>query len=265
MFSVYLVRWNLIPDGEAIITSTSQLLPVRLGSGVPAMLKIAVVEEEQRAGQLMRWWAGQGAACVLAHDDAALLLERAQDGPLLSDFPRNGRDDEASRIICAVVASLHAHRSPPPPGLVPLARWFEPLMLAGTARGGMLRLASSTAAALLTMPQEVRALHGDIHHGNILHFGSRGWLAIDPKGLLGERALDYANLFCNPDQATATKPGRLARQIEVVATAAQLEPGRLLAWVLAWAGLSATFLLEDSLPPDDALRVADLAAAEMNR
>ena len=93
MLSDYVARWDLTPDGEPISTGTSQLLPVRLGSGVPAMLKIAVVEEEQRAGQLMRWLDGQGAARVLAHDGTALLLERAQDGPLLSDLPRNGRDD----------------------------------------------------------------------------------------------------------------------------------------------------------------------------
>ncbi len=265
MFSDHLARWDLTPDGEAIITGTSQLLPVCLESGVPAMLKIAVVEEEQCAGQLMRWWDGQGAARVLAHDGAALLLERAQDGPLLADLSREDRDEEASCIICGVVANLHACRPQPPPDLVPLERWFEPLMLAGEAQGGVLRFARSTAVALLASPQEVRPLHGDIHHGNILHFGSRGWLAIDPKGLLGERAFDHANLFCNPDQATATRPGRLARQIEVVATAAELELGRLLAWVLAWAGLSAAFLLEDGLPPDDALSLADLAAAEMNR
>lgn len=30
-------------------------------------------------------------------------------------------------------------------------------------------------------------LHGDLHHGNVLDFGASGWLAIDPKGLKGER------------------------------------------------------------------------------
>jgi aminoglycoside/hydroxyurea antibiotic resistance kinase len=41
-------------------------------------------------------------------------------------------------------------------------------------------------------------LHGDLHHGNVLDFGLRGWLAIDPKGLLGERGFDFANIFTNP-------------------------------------------------------------------
>jgi streptomycin 6-kinase len=51
----------------------------------------------------------------------------------------------------------------------------------------------------------------------------------------------------------------------VVADAAHLEWRRLLAWVVAWAGLSAAFSLDDGRPPDDALRVAELAAAELSR
>jgi hypothetical protein len=48
--------------------------------------------------------------------------------------------------------------------------------------------------------RDVVVLHGDMHHENILKFSSRGWLAIDPKGLVGERGFDYANIFCKPRQ-----------------------------------------------------------------
>jgi streptomycin 6-kinase len=71
------------------------------------------------------------------------------------------------------------------------------------------------ADKLLDDPRDIVALHGDIHHGNILDFGERGWLAIDPKGLIGERGFDYANNFCNPDAAIATRPGRLVGQAVV--------------------------------------------------
>lgn len=39
--------------------------------------------------------------------------------------------------------------------------------------------------------------HGDLHHDNIMH-GSRGSLAIDPKGVYGDPAFDAANVFYNP-------------------------------------------------------------------
>src|SRR5262245_13940706 len=264
MFSEHLERWSLTPDGNAITTPTSILLPVRAGDA-RAMLKIAVQEEERRGGHVMRWWDGHGAARVFTYTGDAILMERAEERASLADMVQNGQDAEASRIICAVVAQLHAPRAQPPPALVPLARWFEPLNSAGTTHGGMFRVAHRTASSLLAGERDIVVLHGDVHHGNILDFGVRGWLAIDPKGLVGERSFDYANIFCNPNPIIATMPGRLARQSQVVAEAAQIERSRLLAWIVAWAGLSAAFAVDDSKPPDDALSMAHIAAAELSR
>lgn len=47
-------------------------------------------------------------------------------------------------------------------------------------------------------PHDVVVLHGDIHHGNVLDGGERGWRAIDPKGLLGERTFDFVNILLAP-------------------------------------------------------------------
>jgi streptomycin 6-kinase len=189
------------PPGEPIITRTSRLLPVRSGS-VPAMLKVALIDEERIGGLLMQWWDGHGAARVMAHDKNAILMERAVTGASLPDLARN-RDDDASRIICTVLAQLHTPRGHPPVSLVALTEWFEPLRAAAEARGGLFRFAASTASDLLSTQQEIVVHHGDIHHRNVLNFGSRGWLAIDPKGLIGERYFDYANIFCNPDHEMA--------------------------------------------------------------
>lgn len=64
------------------------------------MLKIAVEAEERWGAALMVWWGGEGAVRVLAHEGEALLLERASGEDSLVEMSRNGRDDEASRIIC---------------------------------------------------------------------------------------------------------------------------------------------------------------------
>lgn len=262
MFDEYLARWDLVPDGELISTHSSHLLPVR-HTGALAMLKIAVAAEEQMGAAVMVWWGGNGAARVLAHDGAALLMERAKGDTSLAAMARGGHDDEASRIICAAAARLHAPRDGPPPALVPLVRWFAALKPAATRYGGILRHAEVAARALLGAPLDVVVLHGDLHHGNVLDAGPRGWLAIDPKGLVGERGFDFANVFCNPTRETAASPGRLARQATVVAGAAGLDRARLLHWILAYAGLSAAWALEDSTEPDLALLVAELAAAEI--
>jgi streptomycin 6-kinase len=264
VFERHIALWQLTPDGDPIATRSSRLLPVRCRDGMAAMLKIAVEEEEARGAALMIWWAGDGAARVLIHDGNALLLERALGGASLVEMAHGGQDDEASRLLCGVAARLHAPRTTPPPALVPLPLWFRELEPAAAAHGGVLVEAAAAARALLADPQELCVLHGDIHHANILDFGTRGWLAIDPKGLLGERGFDFANIFCNPDGLIATAPGRLARQVGIVAAAAALEPQRLLKWVLAYAGLSAAWTLGEGDRRDLALTIAVQAATTLS-
>ncbi len=265
-FNFYIGRWGLVSEGDQIVTRSSRLLPVRRDRQ-PAMLKIAVEPEEKWGAGLMIWWNGIGAARVIAHDDDAVLLERATGCRSLADMAAHGKDDQASRIICDVVARLHAPRRSPPPELVPLTDWFRALDLMASREGGILVRSAVTARMLLANQREVVPLHGDIHHGNVLDFEERGWLAIDPKRLGGERGFDYANLFCNPDYPVATAPDRLARQAHVVAAAARLERKRLLQWILAWAGLSASWHIGNG---EDAhggstIRIAEIAAAELDR
>ena len=257
---VHLARWDLVPDGEPIKTPSSLLLAVR-HNGVPALLKIAREDEERRGGALMAWWDGDGAAKVLARHGEALLLERATGPRSLAAMVSDGQDEEASRILCDVAARLHAPRPGPPPDLVPLTRWFEALAPAARTHGGLLAKADSVAQALLADPRDVVVLHGDIHHGNVLDGGERGWLAIDHKGLLGERTFDFVNILRNPDAAVAQAPGRFNRQVEVLAAAASVERRRLLDWTLAFAGLSAAWHLADGTPADLDFAIAALAAA----
>ncbi|BCM89711.1 hypothetical protein IAD21_01558 [Abditibacteriota bacterium] len=264
MFDEYLRKWYLVPDGAPLMTHSSRLLPVRQ-NGTAAMLKIAVEPEEKFGGQLMVWWDGQGAARVLAHEGDALLLERACGEMSLLALSHEGRDEDATRILCASVAELHRPHNKPLPELIPLTRWFVALFPAAGRYGGLFVACAVTARELLTHPQEEVVLHGDIHHQNILDFGERGWLAIDPKRLWGERGFDYANIFCNPDEAIATDRKVFRRRLDIVTEAARFERKRLLQWILAWSGLSAAWSLDDGDSGALALAVAAMAAEELSR
>lgn len=244
----YLARWNLTLDGAPFTTPSSILVPVQY-EGMPAMLKVAVEQEERQGGELMRWWAGDGAMRVLEYADNALLMERAVGKRSLTQMARSGQDDQATRVLCAVTAKLHAPRPFPLPELVPLRRWFRALEQGESKYGDHIALAAATARELLDNPQDIRVLHGDIHHENILDAGARGWLAIDPKGLIGERGFDYANILRNPDLEIATAPGRLARQASIIAAEAILDRTRLLKWLIALTGLSSAWILDDGGDP----------------
>ncbi len=262
-FEKYLSRWRLTEDGPPLATHSSDLLPV-LRKGIPAILKIAKHPEERRGNSLMTWWNGKGAAHVLAHDHEVILLERATGTRSLSAMAENGLDTEASQIICQVAATLHVRTSKPPLELVPLSRWFADLAPAAHRFQGILVESLAASQELLAHPQDIVVLHGDLHHANILDAGPRGWLAVDPKGLIGERGFDFANIFCNPNATIATAPNRFAKQASVVAQAAHLDRRRLLQWILAYAGLSAAWsLTSDSEDPHLALSIAHLAAQEL--
>ena len=143
------------------------LLPVRQ-RGVAAMLKISRETEEQAGGRVMLWWNGDGAAPVLAHDDEALLMVRAQGPSSLVQMARSARDDDATRILCATAARLHKPRAEPRPALVPLTRWFDALLSGADSHGGIFTHSARTARELLTTPRDPAVLHGDIHHANVL-------------------------------------------------------------------------------------------------
>lgn len=242
-FVPYLRAWHLQADGAAWRTHSSDLLPVRW-QGQSAILKVTRSPQEAVGQALMVWWQGQGAAQVYAHSGAALLLERLDMQPSLKAMTQQGQDEAATRILCDVAAQLHTPRPGTVPELPTLARWFGSLERAA-GQGGVLAQAWATAQALLRDPQgEARPLHGDIHHDNVL-CSARGWLAIDPHGVVGERGFDYANMLCNPTLAQALLPGRLAHHSRLVAEQAGLEHGRVLRWVAAYAGLSAAWHLED--------------------
>jgi len=267
VFERYLDAWRLEPVGlPSIVTRSSRLLPVDTADGAPAMLKVAFEAEERDGARLMTWWGGDGAARVLASDGDALLIERATGERSLAEMASRGgaEDDGASRILCATAARLHAAGGTLPSGLVPLDRWFSGLFPAAERHGGLLGRCASVASELLAAPEDVVALHGDLHHGNVLDFGPRGWLAIDPKGLFGDRGFDHVNMFCNPTREIAGAPGRLARQVVVVSEAAGIERARLLRWILAWSGLSAVWMVEDGQSATLDLTVAEIAVCELD-
>jgi len=260
---LYVRAWDLLCDGEAFDTKSSILQPV-VYNGEKAMLKIALAAEERRGASLMCCWNGNGAAKIFRHDENALLMERAVGARSLRHMVAAGNEDEANRIICGVAAKLHSAKCPDRSKLVPLPVWFAALRPAADRFGGEFVRCNKIANELLNAPLDNVILHGDIHYENVLDSGTRGWIAIDPKGLTGERGFDFANLFCNPDTETALAPGRLPKQMKLIADETGLNPKRLLQWIIAWTGLSAAWALDDGEDAGFQMTVAKIALSELD-
>lgn len=176
---------------------------------------------------------------MLEREERAILMMRATGPRDLVLMAASGQDAAATGILVQTAIALHHHPAPTAQDgveLVPLRRWFADLLAADSA-DPLLRQAAELAERLLgtTAPADVAVLHGDIHHGNVLDFGDH-WAAIDPKGLIGHRAFDFANILCNPTEAASL--AHLADRVETISRQANLAPAVLAEWTIAWCGLS---------------------------
>lgn len=245
-------RWQLEPDGEIISGAGGAVLPVRQ-NGDPLILKIAAPEEAGAGADLLEWWAGEGAVRVVARYGDAILMDRAGDALLDTDLS----DDQAIQVVARVASRLHRSRGPAPPSLVPLGRWFAVLSEAGDPAAPVLDM-------LLAEARPQLPLHGDLHHGNMLQQND-DWVAIDPKGLWGERTADFAAFLLNPDAADerrviARDARRLPDRIGRLARAANLDPDRLRRWMHVAASASALWHQQDGGDPTVARTLASLTA-----
>lgn len=252
-------KWGLQPDGGLIETHTSQLLPVRHVDG-PAMLKVLKPASDEQAGaDMLRYFAGMGAVSLIVADGDAWLMERADTDPSLIAMALSGGDDRAAANLADCVAQLHAPRDlPAPGGLIRLHDWFHSLF-AREADLPMLARCAAVARDLLATERDIVVLHGDLHHENVLH-SPRGWLAIDPKGLIGERTYELANLLCNPQPhgKVVHRPERMQRLAMLYAERLTLNVQRILGFALAHAGLSAAWSLDDGTDASYRLKCAEV-------
>ncbi|HWK64905.1 MAG TPA: aminoglycoside phosphotransferase family protein [Rhizobiaceae bacterium] len=269
-FPVFPDRWKV--SGPVLVTETfsSRIWKVFMEDGNPAIVKdlkpFDDVEDELRGAHLLRWRRGQGAVRLLGMDGQRMLLEHAGETMLQNELDTLG-DPAATEIAADVLARLLLPSDQPlPSGLQPLRERFASLFRKAKAdrdegHTSLYVVAAGVAERLLSDPRDVRPLHGDLHHENIMH-GPRGWLAIDPKGVLGDPAFDAANMFYNPldRDDLCLDPKRIAGMAVIFARMLQQDPRRVLDHALAYGCLSAAWHHEDDNAADEARELAIAAA-----
>jgi streptomycin 6-kinase len=257
----HLTLWRLEPDGIPFDTPHSWLLAVR-HAGTPAILKIRKsTSDETLTAALLDYYGGDGAVRLIMAYDTAVLMERACGVRSAWAMATQGEDDAAADILADTVARLHAPRTrTPPAGLISLDVWFSSLLQRRTQSEVFAR-AADIVEALLASARDQTVLHGDLHHNNVVFDAARGWLAIDPKGLWGERSYDVANLLRNPHYhpAIVHDAERMRRHATHYAWRLNLDADRILRFAFAHAALSAAWCMDDGLAPAFSLRAADVA------
>ncbi|MFC6444616.1 aminoglycoside phosphotransferase family protein [Shinella zoogloeoides] len=247
-------EWRIESARQIADTVAGSVHEVTLPDGAVAVvkhLKPKVLEDSLRGADFLAWRDGVGCVKLLARSGAMLLMEHAGRTTLRDHLETRG-DDDATRIAAEVLLAYHhPSQAPPPASLLPLPRYFASLFTkAELDRRANLASpyaeAAAIAEALIGDQQDIRPLHGDLHHENIVH-GPRGWLVIDPAALIGDAALDAANMFSNPlDRFDLTRnEERIAGMAGIFAQTLGRDVRTILRYAFAYGCLSAAWHDED--------------------
>lgn len=224
---------------------------------------------------------GEGACRLLEYDEEKywMLLERLEPGVMLATLED---DEQATRIAAEVMKKIwrpvESARKPAEnreqaPGLhkfIRLTDWFDGLKkLRQRFSGGtgplderLVQRAERSANDLLVENHMPVLMHGDFHHYNILSSG-RGWLIIDPKGVIGPAGYEVGPLLTNPwgeliHRADIEQITR--RRVDILHEHLGFERERILEWGLAHAVLSAWWGIEDNTGYEYSLDFARMLA-----
>jgi streptomycin 6-kinase len=251
-------KWSLTLQAPFEDMAYNYVAPATCDDDTDVVLKVGVPNPELQTEIIaLGQFKGKGAVRLLETEPnlGAMLLERLNPGEAL--FHLND-DEHATREAIKVMTSLH-EASPDDENLPTVADWAKGLKrLRTTFKGGtgpfprhLVELAEGILGDLLPSMDNSVLLHGDLHHWNILSAERAPWLAIDPKGVIGEVAYESGAWIRNPfpdilEWSNAREV--IKRRIDQFAMDLALDRDRISGWSLVQLVLAAWWSYEEGDP-----------------
>jgi streptomycin 6-kinase len=248
-------EWNVVVKSTK--TTETSLVAFGVRGNQRVVLKVARHEgEEWRSGELLAAFNGNGLVRALDYTEGAVLLEELTPGNDLVSLCLGGRDDEATKVIAGIIKQMSSIR-PSVPGFIfvrDLAAGFQRHRhnCDGLMLNGMVEKAELMFVELCESQGDIRLLHGDLHHYNVLFDSRLGWVAIDPWGLRAEIEYEIGASLRNPIAA----PDLLAMETTVVNRlklyegCLEFNTARALRWAFSQAVLAALWPTEPGVGID---------------
>jgi len=242
-------KWNLKdirPLEKSVFTDNYVALVYSEIYKSDVILKISLSEPIVYEQKALKYFDGSGCVKCLAYDleHHALLLEYIQPGYKLKElFPAN--DHESVIITADLIKQMHTHSIPGKKleKFPTITDWIEKLYMytSDIIPQEMLKKACAIAKRLLETQGKMVLLHGDLHQENILKNEST-WIAIDPKGVVGELEYEVGPFIRNPipdllDQENAHEI--VNQRINKFCALFDFEKSRIIDWAFVQAALSA--------------------------
>ena len=251
-----LVDWALTLDGTSLHGSCSLVLPVRTAGGLPAILKIGLLDDESEHEHLaLQRWGGHGAVKLLRADPhrGALLLERLHREDLTDLW-----DIEACEIAAGLYATIHVPALPQLRTVTSyVARWTAAMQQMPRNAPIPRRLVEQATALARDFVADDASTgtmtHGDLHYANVLAADREPWLVIDPKPMSGDPHYEPAPLLWNRwDELEGDIRAGVRRRFHALIDAAGLDEDRARDWVVVRMVLNAHWSVEDAQRADRA-------------
>ena len=228
------------------------------------MLKMGVPNNELRSEiEALKLFNGNGICRLLESDEerGVFLLERLNPGTMLAELEN---DDERTHIAAEVMQRLW-RTAPDKNNFIQLADWFGELKTVRPKFDGgtgpfpkeIFERVESFLPELFA-DEDVKLIHGDFHHFNILN-SERGWLVIDPKGVIGPAGYEVGPLMINPWNSLSDGISfkvQTERRIDILRERLGWEREKLIRWSLAHSVLSAWWDFESDLDWEYSLKCA---------
>lgn len=235
----------------------------RKHDNLKVMLKIGVPGSELLQEVISsRVYSGNGCMPLLDYDNEvnALLREQVEPGiTLKSLFPH--KEQYAIHHTVNIIRQLHSNRVFNKSEIPTINDWLNQINRNTLLPPIHLKKAIDLSKILLDSQDDAVLLHGDLHHGNILYCRKRGWIAIDPKGIIGEPAYEVGAFIRNPMPNLLRSPKAhkiIAHRIKLFSTQLALSERRIKDWSYVQAVLAACWAEEDGSDFLPWLRCAEL-------
>ncbi len=244
------------------------------------VLKMGIPNRELTSEMLtLKLFNGNGACQLLEHDEERgfLLLERLKPGQMLAEIED---DDERTHIAADVMQKIwrpmesgsllpavEQQAVPLHRGFIKLSDWFDGLKKirprfdggTGPIQKELLERVESFLPELFA-DQDIKLMHGDFHHYNILR-SERGWLVIDPKGVIGPAGYEVGPLMLNPWNSLSDGSSfkvQTERRVSILSERLGWERRKILNWATAHAVLSAWWSVEDNMDSGYSMQCAKI-------
>ena len=261
-------RWGLTDVQPASNLSYNFVAFARRGEE-QVVLKMGVPNRELKSEMAaLRLFNGEGACKLIDFDEEkySMLLERLKPGVMLSTL----EDDEEATHIAADVMQKVWRPALEHNVFIRLSDWFDGLKRlrarfdggTGPLDGRLVERVERSVRNFFAEDHMPVLMHGDFHHFNILS-SERGWLIIDPKGVIGPACYEVGPLLMNPwgDLLSGKNYRQMTkRRIDILHERLGFERERIREWALAHAILSGWWSIEDNTGWEYSLAFARMIA-----